>query len=451
MRQLADGELMSSLRSLRLTRRQIALVAGLSGIATGLIIASALGHTPAQSAVMAALKHPPTEVRLGPGAARAAEGSGGSSGGGAGNLAPPASPPASPAASTPSSSSDGDSGSSGTDSSDSDTTETTTTTSSSTTTAATHKHNVKHVFVIGLSTTSYEAAFGAHSVARYLNRKLRPKGTLLGGYESLGSAELPDYLAMISGQAPNADTTAGCSTYAEFPTGTKPNAKGVVPGDGCVYPNTITTIGDQVTADGHSWKAFIQDQGKTGCVHPNSGALDDAPLPGAGADYDTRHNPFIYFHSLLDLGGCSENDVALTQLPAALRLAAKAPAYSFIAPGACEDASVTSCESGGPAGLAAEDAFLKSWVPRIMRSPAYKDGGALIIAFALAGAPTAGGPAPTGALVLSHYASAGKTISTTYNAYSVLRSTEDLLGFSPLAHASSARSFVASALPGAIT
>ena len=32
---------------------------------------------------------------------------------------------------------------------------------------------------------------------------------------------------------------------------------------------------------------------------------------GAGSDYATRHNPFIYFHSLLDLGGCSSNDVGI--------------------------------------------------------------------------------------------------------------------------------------------
>ena len=58
-------------------------------------------------------------------------------------------------------------------------------------------------------------------------------------------------------------------------------------------------------------------------------------------------------------------------------------------------------------------------------------------------------PVLSSTLVLSRYATAGKTVSTTYNAYSVLRSTEDLLGYTPLVHASSAQSFVTSVLPGA--
>jgi hypothetical protein len=56
---------------------------------------------------------------------------------------------------------------------------------------------------------------------------------------------------------------------------------------------------------------------------------------------------------------------------------------------------------------------------------------------------------PTGAVVLSRYAKAGKTVSAAYNPYSVLRSVEDLLGYKPLAHATSARSFVSAVLPAA--
>jgi hypothetical protein len=42
-------------------------------------------------------------------------------------------------------------------------------------------------------------------------------------------------------------------------------------------------------------------------------------------------------------------------------------------------------------------------------------------------------------------------VSSTYNPYSVLRSIEDLLGYDPLAHAKSARSFVSAVLPPAST
>jgi phosphatidylinositol-3-phosphatase len=342
------------------------------------------------------------------------------------------------------------------------TTTTSTTPSSTRTTTKTKASPVKHVFVIALSTPSYASAFGHGSAARYLNDDLRPKGTLLSGYTTLGGAELPDYLAMIGGQAPNADTRANCPSYDEFPSSAKPSKSGEVPGTGCIYPNTALTIGDQVTASGHVWKAYIDDMGATACVHPNSNALDNAPLPGAGSDYDTRHNPFIYFHSLLDLGDCASDDVTLAKLPAALSAASKTPAYAFIAPGACEDAAQASCPDGTPAGLAGEDAFLKTWVPRILQSAAYRKNGVLIIAFAHAAAPnpTAGatgatgatdpaGLTRTGALVISRYAQRDRTVSKAYNPYSLLRSVEDMLGLELLAHAKHAKSFVSAALPDA--
>ena len=47
------------------------------------------------------------------------------------------------------------------------------------------------MFLIALSTTSFEDAFGQQSVARYLNTKLRPRGTFLGGYETLARPSSP--------------------------------------------------------------------------------------------------------------------------------------------------------------------------------------------------------------------------------------------------------------------
>jgi hypothetical protein len=306
---------------------------------------------------------------------------------------------------------------------------------------------VGHVFVIALSTPSFEDSWGTSSSMHYLDKTLKKKGVFLGGYETLGSAELPDYLALVSGQAPNSDTEDECATYAEFPTGTSPSASGQVPGTGCIYPNTSLTAADQVTAAGQQWRGYIDGLRTQTCVHPNSGVLDNVPLPFSGADYDTRHNPFIYFHSLLDLGGCSENDVSLSQLPKDLKTIKSAPAYSYIGPGLCEDGSATSCADGSPAGTAGEDAFLHQWVPVIQRSAAYKKDGVIVIVFALSGG-SGGASAPVGALVLSRWAKAGQVSSTTYNPYSILRGTEDLLGLDPLVKAKTAKSFTTEALPG---
>ena len=436
--------MIARLREVRLSRLALAAVATLSGLATAVVITTALGRTSAQSAATEALHHPPVVVRVA-----------------ATQQAPKPVPAADPSpapgpidTSVATDTGDQSSAPPATDDSSSDsadtsaptTTDGTTTTTPTTPTAPQHK--VGHVFEIALSTTSFEAAFGQQSVARYLNTKLRPRGTFLGGYETLARAELPDYLALISGQAPNDDTLTDCLTYAEFPDKVKPSADGLVPGPGCVYPNTITTLADQVTSAGKTWKAYIGDLDRN-CVHPNSDALDNAPLPGAGPDYATRHNPFIYFHSLLDLGGCDNGDGSLAKLKGDLRSSSKTATFSFLAPGACEDAAVATCPDGQPAGLAGEDAFLRKWVPAILKSAAYKKDGVLIVTFALTGATAPGGPVPTGALVLSRYAKAGKIVSATYNPYSVLRSVEDLLGYKLLAHATSARSFVSAVLPEA--
>jgi hypothetical protein len=390
---------------------------------------------------------------------------------------------------------------------------------------------IGHVFEIGLSTTDYKAAF-KQGAANYLHTLTR-KGTVLSGYHSLGSSELADELASVSGQLPNADTRGGCTKFAEFRTGVVANAHGLIPGKGCVYPETALTIGDQVTASGHKWGAFVADQGKQACVHPNSNAVDDVALPFADPGYEDRHNPFVYFHSLLDLGDCSSDDVDLSKLPAALRSAAKTPTFTYIAPDACADAravatsgsgttgttttgsstttttgtSTTAPETSttstgtstaapgvstttttttatsttgsattttptgttgtgsttatspiisgalglptaaacplGPVGIAAEDAFLKAWVPRILRSSAYRNNGVLVIAFSGDGTKPSGPKLKTGALVLSQWTQRGATIATPYTPYSLLRSIEDMLRYQRLAEAATAKSFAA--------
>jgi hypothetical protein len=359
---------------------------------------------------------------------------------------------------------------------------------------------LKHVFEIMLSAPSYKAAFGHKSTLTALHSLLH-EGTLLSGYKTLGDGELADQLAAVSGQAPNHDTKLGCTSYVDFPTSAVANKAGLVPGKGCVYPDTALTIGDQVTASGATWGAYVADMGKETCVHPDSGAVDNVLPTGAEPGYDTRHNPFIYFHSLLDLGDCSSDDVDLSQLPKALAHPAKTPAFAYVAPDACADgdptmattttttttttattpsttvttnttpattpavASTTTtgttpttattpatpttpegCPAGSPSGLAAENAFLKTWVPKILHSGAYKRDGVLVIAFTRSGAAT-GHPSRAGALILSPDARGGAKIAGAQTPYSLLRFDEDALGLSsPLAHAKAARGLAAAVL-----
>jgi hypothetical protein len=305
---------------------------------------------------------------------------------------------------------------------------------------------VKHVFVISLTSPGYEQSLGAQSQMPYLSTTLRPQGELLSNYTLLGEGPLANGIAAISGQPPNAATSAGCPTHEEF-SSVKANSNGVLTGSGCVYPVETQTLADQLTLDKLSWRAYadgmIDSTGKpSNCVYPNPGEGSGPTQPGG---YAASQNPFVYFHSLLDLGDCSENDVPLDQLSKDLAKADKTPSYSFIAPTPCNAGSAGQCVAGAPEGAASADAFLSAWVPKILASPSYKADGVLIVTFSATNPPVAGAPAPagdplrTGALLLSPFATPGGTDAGAYNPYSLLRSSEELFALKPLGVAAGAK------------
>jgi hypothetical protein len=305
---------------------------------------------------------------------------------------------------------------------------------------------VKHVFVISLTSPGYEQSLGAQSQMPYLSATLRPQGELLSNYTLLGEGALANGIAAISGQPSNTATSAGCPTHEEF-SSVKANSNGVITGPGCVYPVETQTIADQLTIDQLSWRAYadgmVDPEGKpANCVYPGPGEGSGAAQPGG---YAAGQNPFVYFHSLLDLGDCSENDVPLDQLSKDLAKAEKTPSYSFIAPTPCNAGTAGQCPAGAPEGAASADAFLSAWVPKILASPAYKADGLLIITFSATNPPVAGAPAVagdplrTGALLLSSFTTPGGTDSGAYNPYSLLRSSEELFALKPLGVAAGAK------------
>ncbi len=315
---------------------------------------------------------------------------------------------------------------------------------------------IRHVFVISLAGHGFDATFGAGSAATYLNGTLRPKGVLLDGWRSLGSAGLPDLIATVGGQPPNADTRAGCPTFREIPPTARPTRAGELTTDGCVYPNTVATLGDQLTSRGLPWRAYVEDldrgpDGVRACRRPASNAADDTLRGRPGDGYATRLNPFVYFHSLLDLGDCDAKVGGIGTLESDLRAVRSTPALSWIAPNLCNSGAEAPCVDGSPGGLAAADAFLATWVPRILASPAYGADGLLVVAFAGSAAPAdpaaaADAPVRNGALLVSRFAQAGGTAGGDYDPYSLLRSVEDLFALRPLARAAAARSFAPTVL-----
>jgi hypothetical protein len=172
----------------------------------------------------------------------------------------------------------------------------------------------------------------------------------------------------------------------------------------------------------------------------------------AADQYAARHNPFVYFHALIDSGACHRHVVPLTHLRYDLRHAKATPRFSFITPNLCNDGHDAQCAGKNVAGtrvggLVAVDAFLKLWVPRIEHSPGFAKHDLLLITSdesetsdassccneqAGPNSPRPGivgmGGGRIGALAIGRCVRAGAVDKHAYNHYSLLRSLEDLFG-----------------------
>lgn len=286
---------------------------------------------------------------------------------------------------------------------------------------------VKHVFLISLASPGYEAAFGATSQMPYLATTLRPQGVLLTDYSLLDTSSLANGFAATSGQKPTAASEADCPEY-----------------EGCLFPVETLSLADQLTTGRYSWHAYLEDmanaEGKPGnCVHPEPGATDAPPIGG----YSAKLNPFVFFHSLLDLGDCAANDVPLGELAGDLEKPDTTANFSYVAPNLCNSGFRGQCPEGTADGAAAANAFLEGLVPEILSSPAYKQDGLLIVSFGASdpapstdpAAAPATDPLRVGALLVSPLLTTGGTDGAAYDPYSLLLSTDELFGLGPLGEA----------------
>jgi hypothetical protein len=123
------------------------------------------------------------------------------------------------------------------------------------------KFQVRHVFVIVLENESAAVTFGPDSPAPYLARTLPARGAFVPNYYGIGHASLDNYIAMISGQAPNPSTQADCGVFANFTAAGPLGSFGQQPGSGCVYPSDVTTLPAQLGAAKFTWRDYNEDMG----------------------------------------------------------------------------------------------------------------------------------------------------------------------------------------------
>jgi phosphatidylinositol-3-phosphatase len=225
----------------------------------------------------------------------------------------------------------------------------------------------------------------------------------------------------------------------------------------------VLTIANQLEAKHLTWKGYMEDM-QTNCEHPVLGQTDSHIKASKDSQYGTRHNPFVYFHSIIDHPTCTQHVVPLGRLDDDLGNVAKTPNLAFITPNLCHDGhdgASPLCKGGH---LISADRFLRRFVGKVLNSPAYRQDGMLIITFDEADVEIKGGKvvpgrtdsssccnepagpntvAPgrtgpgggrTGALIISPFVKPGRD-NQPYNHYTLLRSLEDIFGLDYLGFA----------------
>lgn len=298
---------------------------------------------------------------------------------------------------------------------------------------------VKHVFLIMLGEGGYEETFGEASQSQYFSEELPAQGELLTNYFAVAKGQLANQIALLSGQGPTPETEADCPIYGDVVPATE-SSEGQVEGNGCIYPATTKTLLGQLGERELTWRSYVDAEETTPPAEP----------PPAGC-YVNPRNPFAYFHSVLDGEECAEADTGLARLAKDLTLKPdRFPALAYISP-----------------NPALGEETLKTIVPNIEESFAYKDGGLIVITSAQARqegeAPDAsaccispdypnleepeseepitgpvrrtGGGGRVGALLISPFVEAGTTSETYFNHYSLLVTLEELFGLERIGYA----------------
>ncbi len=211
---------------------------------------------------------------------------------------------------------------------------------------------IKHVWYIDLENEGDAQSFGDPSADPYLATTLTSMGALLKNYFAVGHDSLDNYIAQISGQAPDHATENDCGVWTPFVPGDHVlETFDQYVGNGCVYPESAQTIGNQLTEAGLSWKGYMQDMGNDpardlttetaqgpACGHPQVGQRDHTEGAEPQDQFADRHEGFMYFPSVTgNQAYCAAHVLSFQPLLSDLSSAKTTPNFSFLAPNLCND------------------------------------------------------------------------------------------------------------------
>lgn len=245
----------------------------------------------------------------------------------------------------------------------------------------------QHVVWIWMENHTWSSVIGSPS-APYVTTLAHQCGTDRA-WSSVGSPSLPNYLGATSG------STLGVSDDAD-------------PG---AHSFTADNLFRQVRAAGGTEASFAESMPGP-CVLVSQGS------------YAAKHNPAVYYDGPGDRASCRADDLPFSAFPAVLS-SGRLPTYTSITPNICDDMHDCSVAVG--------DRWLATWVPRILSSAYYRSGTtALFIVW--------DEPTPLANVVVAPSLRPGTVSGTPVSQYSLLRTTEQMLGLPPLGAAAGATS-----------
>jgi phosphatidylinositol-3-phosphatase len=245
-------------------------------------------------------------------------------------------------------------------------------------------HRIQHVVWILMENKDYSSVVGPGS-APYINRLAHRYGVATD-YSAISHPSLPNYIALTSG------SDQGISDDS----------------DPASHRLNVPSIFSQLPGGG---SRSLEQSMPSHCAKGDSG------------DYAVRHNPETYYTNLGQ--ECARYDVSFGAKP---DLSAR---FTFVTPNLINDMHDGSIADG--------DRFLQSYVPALMATPQYRSRNTVIFIAWDENEGASGNRVPC--IVISPFTH-GMTSGTRYSHYSLLRTTEALLGLPLLGNARSASSMI---------